>query len=245
MYEKQPGEAPKVFLPQVSERETKQPEPEDVGKTVPVAPSQPAAKPELKTREIPQESVKAVRAALRGAMEEAKAAEAEARMTVRDFISVLDMKGLIVLDWRTGKYFCWVCGAPFENAAQIKGHFGGIGVPKEDMEALVADAKRARSRAALEARVDRFLGESDNEEEVLMVGKCAKGCFYRAVLALCKGQTVKIVPFKWEWKRAWNVAALVKQILGNGVSETKADDGVRLSLSLLPRSQLRTPSSQK
>ena len=244
VYEKQPWEAPKAFLPQVSEQGTKQPKLEDAGKTVPVASPKPEAKPEPETCEVPREGVKAARAALQGAMKVAKAAEAEAQMTVRDLIRILDTKGLIVLDWRSGKYFCWACGAPFEKSTQIKEHFGGIGVPEKDMDALVADAKRARSRAALESRVDRFLGASDNGEEVLVAGKCAKGCLYRAVLALCKGQTVKLVPFRWDWKRAWNVATLVKQILGDGVSEATADDGVRLSLTQ-PRSQPQAPTGQK
>jgi hypothetical protein len=221
VFEKLPGEAPKVFLP-VLEQEGSVPEPKTL---------EPEAKPAESASKTPAQMA---RAALKEAAEATKKAEIEAGMTVRDLIRILDWRGLISYDPRQNKYSCWVCGVPFDSASQIKEHFAnGVGVPAVDMDALVADAKRARSRAALDARVDRFLGDSGNGngDEILVAGRCAQRTFYRTVLALCKGQAVKIVP---KGKRAWNVANLVKSILDE-VSVANADGGVRLSLSLLPK----------
>jgi hypothetical protein len=263
VFEKLPGEAPKVFLPEILEQETKPATEPETGpiaesagwsrklseeveaqptRTTPTEPATPATQP---TNQLSEAAQKA-RAVLKEAWEVSKKAEAEAQMTVRDLIRILDYRGLISYDPRQNRYTCWVCGAPFESAAQIKEHFAnGVEVSAVDMDALAADARRARSCAALDARVDRFLGDGDSGDnggdEVLVVGRCAKGCFYRAVLALCRGRTVKIVP---PGKRAWNVATLVKRVIGNGVSAAKADGGVRLSLSLLPKTPARIPTSQ-
>ena len=241
LYRKLPGEAPEVHLPEISEPETKVEAKLEEKRDSKIE----AAKLEEKrgskvetiyaiklgaARKVPKESVQAARAALKGAMEATKESVQAAGMTLRDLVMSLDMVGAIIYDRRVEKYACWTCGAYFETGAQIKAHFEGrVEVPKMDFDALVADAKRARARAVVSSRVDKFLGDiaSDNEEEILVSGKCAKGCFYRTVFALSAGRSVEVVP---RGKRTRNIVTLVKQIV-EGVTSTETSVGVRLSLS--------------
>jgi hypothetical protein len=239
VFEKLPGEAPKVFLPELAETTTK-PATEPTIAATPTEPVAPATQPAL------SEAAQKARAALRETAEATKKAEIEARMTARDLTGMLEQVGAIIYDYRTNKYACWTCGTSFGTYGEIKDHFGGkVEVPERDLDALVATAKRARRDATIVSHLDRFGGDNGNGEgstqpEVLVAGRNCQGLFYLVARALCAGRTVKVVP---RGKRAWNVAALAKRILGDGVSAVKADGGVCLSLPLLPKTA-KNPTSQ-
>jgi hypothetical protein len=155
-------------------------------------------------------------------------------LTTTDFVGRLHEKGFAVYSKAEKKYYCLTCGNAF-SPGDLKKHFDDkLEIPKEDLEALAGDAEKARKtalyyRCSLEA-------SGENGEEILVVGRCAKGFVYRAIRSLCAGRPIKVIPplqkrEQWElnrWACAWRAVDVVKRLLP-GVQDSKADGGIRLS----------------